>query len=747
MSERGIEAGEMRHFLDVLVRRQWVVYTVAGLVVCLACARAFTREPIYRATALLEIQRSGPDVLAFRDVVRTDPTYPGFNAFYETQFRIIQSRAVAQMAAERLALAKQPAVSQRPPGLLRRAASALRGLLPGRKMPAPAGGPLDPYIQMIQSGLDVRPVKDSNLVEVTYSAGEPRLAAYVANTVAEAYIEFTLTSQFDTTQEANDFLTRRVGDLREEVADLERQLQNYRESKQILPTSGSETVATKGLADLETLYNQARARRVERESRWIALRESDAYSLTDVLDNPSVLALQRDVNELEIRRAELLRTFKPGWPEVQALDRKLEGARARLEEEARRAMAAEEARYRVAREEELRLAKLLDEQRTVAHQLGRNTTEYATLQAEVERKLAVLNALLQRQNETAISSQLRDINAGNARIVDRAIPPAVPSEPRPAFEMALGLIIGLLLGAGAAFGLESWDNAVRTPEDVEKVLGLPTLARIPAASVEARDRKGPSHGGSLLDLMSHSSPGSPLAEAFRDLRTALSLSSAGRSQRLLAVTSTRPQEGKSTVALNLGIVLAQGDRKILLVDADLRRPRLHRAFGLRNGTGLTTVLCGKARLGEEIRPTTVRGLSLLSSGPIPPNPAEMLDSAPFGEILESLRASGWDTVIFDSAPLLTVADGAILASRVEGCLLVVESDATTRDEVHRAKEKLGQVSARLLGVVLNACEEPGGSHYGRYRYRYEPVGEEAPVDDQASPLWKAPARFLKRRMR
>ena len=732
---------ELRQYWDIVVRRKWVVYTVAAALLALAALRTFSLQPLYRATALLEIQRATPDVTAFRDILRTDPTWQGYNAFFETQYRILASRSVARLAAQSLRLdpAAAPVVA---PGLVSRVVSTVARALPRfhRASAAPAE-PFGPAIDLLLAGVSVHPVHDSQLVEVSFVSPDPGFASRAANAVTDAYIEFSLTNQFDTTEQASDFLSRRVGELRDEVAALEGQLQSYREARRILPGPPGSGLEMKGVTALDDLELQARARRIAAEASWSAARQSDPASLTEVVGNETVGRLQGEINDLEIQRAEMLRTFTAEWPQVQALTRRLEGARQRLAAEtqavAARVVAGAEAKYRASLDEEQRLDALLATQKDSAQRAGRDAIEHATLMAEVERKRAVLNALLQRQSEASVNSQMREMNAGQARVVDRALPPPAPFRPRVPIDLMIGAVVGLLAGLGAAFGVESWDNTLRRPEQVEQALHLPTLARIPTA--QPAPGSGPARGPDT-DLLSHREPASPLAESFRDLRTALSLSTPGAAPRLLSVTSSRPEEGKSTVAVNLATVLAQAGRSVLLVDSDLRRPRLHRVFGLRHGPGLSAVLCRKATLDESVHATEVAGLSVMTSGAIPPNPAELLDSPSFDELVaEALRR--FDAIVFDSAPLLSVTDGAILSAHVDGTILVIESDRTAREEARRAFEKLRRINARVLGVVLNHAPESEAA----YRYRYDATS--TPQTDASHSPRAAVRRFFQRRAR
>ncbi len=715
---------DLRAYWEVLADRRWVVAIICGAVTLVAAIRTFTREPVYEAHTLLEVQRLAPDVTAFRDMMRSDNAWQGYSAFYETQYQILSSRTIARSAAVALDLPHHPLAASPAPGAASRAWRALRALLPSRAASiqgAPAD-PIEPWIGFVQDGLEIFPVKDSNLIRVGFRSPQPRLAAQAADAVSEAYIDFVVRSQFDTTNRASDFLAGRTQELRGEVEMLETKLQAYREQRAMLPDPEGGNIEVQSVADMQKMAVSAQARRAQAEAELAAARQTPPAALPEVTGNPAIQQIQTELDDMEIRRTELLKTFKPEWPEVAVLTQRIEGASRRLLEQQRAIAAsvveAKEARFRTAQEEERRLGVLLGSQKNAAQRATRDALGFSTLQAEIARKRSVLDSLVQRQNEIAVSSEGRQADIGTARIVDRAIVPLAPVSPRPALEIPLGFMIGLLMGVAAAFAIEAWDNTLHTTEDIARLLELPTLVRIPRAGEDAGDAPaGPAPAGAFADLVSHHAPASRTAEAFRDLRTALALSAAGTAPRVVAITSTRPEEGKSTVALNLAAVRAQGGRKILLVDADLRRPRLHRALGVRTSPGLSTLLCGKAEAAEAIVSTAVPGLDLLPSGPVPPNPAELLDSSSFDAVLNALRADDrYDGVILDAPPILTVTDAVLISARVDGTLLVVESDATTRDDARRAVEKLRQSGARLLGAVLNKAESRAADRYGYTHY-------------------------------
>jgi capsular exopolysaccharide synthesis family protein len=373
----------------------------------------------------------------------------------------------------------------------------------------------------------------------------------------------------------------------------------------------------------------------------------------------------------------------------------------------------------------------VDRQKREVQRVNLAAIEHQKLKAEIASRRKVLEDLVARQSQTETSEQLRETATSNVRVVDPAEVPKEPSSPRTKLNLLLATLLGLVTGVGFAFLLDHLDNTVRNEQDIERhAPGLALLGYVPLyeplRAVDPRREEG-GDGANPVALASHLEPRSGVAESFRNLRTSLLLAAAERPPRRILVTSCEPNDGKSTVALNLAIVLAQMGRRVALVDGDLRRPRVHRVLGLENGAGLTTYLTGNAEFDELLRESAIANLWAVPSGPIPPNPAELLDSARLDLFLSRLEVeAGFDHVLFDSPPVLQVADAVILSSRMEATVLVVRAGVTSRTALLQGVARLRQARARLAGAVLNAVSEKAGYYYYRYyRYsRYYREGEE-----------------------
>src|SRR5437773_838223 len=448
--------------------------------------------------------------------------------------------------------------------------------------------------------------------------------------------------------------------------------------------------------------------------------------------------------ELTRQQAELSQKFKPDWPAMVRLHSEIEETEERLETERRgiyeQVLGAAESAYRSARNQEGFLKTALDEQKRLSQEANLKEIDYNNLKAEIANQRTTLEALVKRQSETSSSAGLNDLVASNVRIVDVAEVPDRPTSPKIALNILLSLGTGLGLGVGLAFFFEYLDKSVKTPEESLQAVGMPEIGLLPALRPEGSGQRmvktegGENSRGSLVELISHEDPKSKISEAFREVRTALLVSQAGGPPKTILITSAYPGEGKTAVAINLAITLAQIGRRVLLVDADLRRPRIHKIFQVSNTQGLSTCLSGSAAVWPVPLKSQIQRLDLIPSGPMPPNPADLLDSDRFARVQTEFLEQGYDHIIYDSPPVLPVADPVIMAARVDAVALVVLAGVTSRDALAHVVRRLQQVKARAVGAILNRADLSSQSYYYGYSYkRYYGDDDKPEAPPAASP--------------
>jgi capsular exopolysaccharide synthesis family protein len=734
-----VESIDLLSYWQVLMRRRWVVYLAVVSLGLAALVGSFLTTPLYRATTTLQIERLNPEILNFQDVARPDYAWAAYNDFYQTQYKIIASSPVARAAAERLNLSAHPdfAVEERQPGLLAR----VKAMLPRKRRESVKQDPLDLAAAQIVGSLEVSPVRNSHLVRISWVHAQPELAADVANGVADAYIQFNIESRYSTTDQAREFLVDQIGTLKREIAAIEDRLQEYGEAKKIFSVDDSNNLTLQALQEISEQRTVARTTVARSEAARRAALDADPEALPEVLNSTLIGRLRAEYATYEAEHTEKSKQFKDDWPGMQTLRSKLAQARERLELETERIVAqvraTAEADYRKAVQEADNLDRLLARHEAAAQRLKRDAGEYSNLQSEAREKRETLDALMGRQNEMALSTRLRDLDSAssNIRVMERAQSPAGPFRPNTRLNLLLGLVLGLAVGVAAALVLDHLDNTIGSPGELERILSLPVLAVVPRFGGSAtplarvRRRSSDARAGSI-DLIAHRDGRSAVSEAYRGLRTSILLSNPGQPPRQIVLTSALPEDGKTATALNLAVVLAQLGRRVLLVDTDLRRPRLHEAFGLDKGRGVSTYLSGlEADPLRLIKPTGIEHLDLMPSGPIPPNPSELLNSPVFARLGSELLERGYDHVLFDSPPVLSVSDPAIVASVADTGILVVRAGRTPRQSVRLAATRLEQTGGGPFGVVLNDFDdESHGSTYRRYQNyygRYESPEEDA----------------------
>ena len=644
--------------------------------------------------------------------------------FYETQYRILQSRRLTRKTIGLLGLEGDPrfgAQAQEPSSCTEapwarvtgRVTAWISGVV-GRpsESPDPLMLPDDAtaegrFVNCFRAGLTITPVSDSQLVDVTYRSTDPKFAARIANGYAKAYIEDLVEQKFLVSSEAADWLGGQLAEHRLQVEASEAALQNYREQNDGVVVEDGQNVVVQRLVDLNAAVTRARTTRLEREALFTQLDSLDGSTLESfplVVSNTYVQQLRSELSIVEREQEELAQTYGERHPEIIRIGAAVTSARTKLNNEIDKVVWSVRSEFETAVANEQSLTQALKAQQREALAVDRRSMEYTVLVREAESHREVYQELLARARETTIS---RDLRRTNVRIVDRAEIPSYPSAPRTLRDLALAALGALLLGVGLVFSVEYLDNRIKNPDELAALVGLPVVGMVPKV------RKF----GDKAILDGQLPPN--LAEALRSIRTNVLFSTAAGGARSVLITSPGPGEGKSLIAGGLAWSLGQAEQRVLLVDCDMRRPRVHEVMGCSQEPGLSDLLVGQCRIDEAVRKTSVPGLDVIPAGQIPPNPAELLGSVRFRDYIDSLGRS-YDWIVMDSPPVLAVTDPSVLVGAVSGILIVIGADQTAKQSACAAVDRLRSFRARLIGTVLNRVDVDGSRYYyaGYYRKDY-----------------------------
>ncbi|MBI3952214.1 MAG: polysaccharide biosynthesis tyrosine autokinase [Acidobacteria bacterium] len=706
------------HLLDywrVIKKRKWIVLGVLLVVVTVVAIRMYQAQAIYEASGKVIISQQMPIRLANEQETVQYPTND--TQYLETQLNVLQSQALARHVITELDLLKRPEFAD----IAQVQDPDLRDKL---------------MVDSLLSGLNVELIRNTRIVKVTYGSHDPKLAANIVNTLMDQLIVYTLMARFDSTKQAREWLNKRLTELQQKLEETREELVRFRQENQIVELGENQTIAIERLTDLNRRLVEAEADRIQAETLYRLSRESNADTLPAVAADLMMQAIRQRLAEDQRKLVELQRRFTDQWPEIKALKSQIDESERQLAETKQRILARIEADYKAALTREQSLRDELVKQRTETLRQNEQAARLSIKQQQVEASTQLYSGLLQKLNDVDLLSTL---TTTNIQILDRAQVPTIPARPRKMFNIGVSVLVGLLLGVLLALFVEYLDNTVKSTEDVDRLLGLPSLGVVPA--LESLEKKGrlaflPKLGSSkqqnepilILDEQHRSS----FAEAFRSLRTSVLLSNAERPPRTILFTSSSPGEGKTTTAVNTAISLAQTGAKVILVDGDLRKPGLHKMLGMKNQPGLSTYLTRAIDLDAVVdrnatvpwRKSQVKNLFVIPSGPIPPNPSELLSSEKMREVVK-LLSQQYDFVIFDSPPVST-PDALILSTMVDGVIMVIRCGETPRELVHRAKQSLEDVNAKIFGVVLNRVNvQQDGYYYYYYRYYY---ADEQPQD-------------------
>jgi capsular exopolysaccharide synthesis family protein len=715
------EPPHLLDYLDVVLKRRWAVFSCLLVVFCTTAIGTLKQKPVYRATALIEVNPEPPDVLNLKEVLQVGSTTDA-DTYRATQIQVLTSRSLAERVVQKLRL-------QTNPEFLRN--RILFGLLESDpKTPSKLDARLpdtssDQYRNAVRHFLDsvnVKPRPHTSLVELSFDSNDPNLAARVANQHAEEYINQNLQAKWDETLRASEWLSDRLGELKAKLEKSEDALQAYAQANSIFFVAEKQNLVNARLEQLETEYTKAQLDRLQKESLARLVQSGKVEALPGFVSDKLMQDLEGRLTDLRREYAKVTVSATAEYPKAVQIQKQIGSIEASLDRMKKLLGENVTHEYGAAVEHEKALAHAVSEQKKEVNQIAEKSIQYNIQKRETETNRQLYDALLQRLKESQVQAGLK---ASNIRIVDPAEVPKSAIKPRVALNLALGIVFGLMSGIGLAFFQEYLDKTVKTPDDVEKRLRLPSLALLPTFPSNGTGREA---GTQLVPLRPENDGQVGTAiqtdpatvEAFRNLRTSILLS-ADPVPKVILITSAVPGEGKSTLTVNLGATLASLKSRVVIVDCEMRRPSCHRMTGVGNKPGFVQCLTGHVELGEAILQVPgIENLSVIPCGPIPPNPAEVLSSPRAGELLRRLRSEfEYEYVLVDSPPLLGVSDARILSILVDGVVLVVHGYCTPYDVVRRARGSLQSVGARLLGVALNNVDlRRVGYAYNYYRYGY-----------------------------
>lgn len=704
----------------ILLKRKWVIISTVAIVVTLAAVSTLRETPVYQAEGHIAINRESAEILGFKDIGSQSSEWEDYTVTLDTQLKVLQSSTLAWEVIRSLELEKHPEfagigkVSSQTPGMPEESDADRNAAL----------------IAAFKGRLAVALVPNTRVVAISFKSSDRQLAAKVVNTLANHFIDQNYKTKYESTMRASDWLSKQLSDLQLKVEKSQTALVEYQKQHSILGTDEHNNIITTKLDELNKELTAAEADRMQKEALVRTLQGNSPELAPTVQQSILIQRLREDEGNLQQQYAQALVTFGPEYPKVKELSSRIKQIQATIDAEVKRVGSRIKNEYDASVRRESMLRGALERQKTEANKLNESAIQYSLLKREVDSNRQLYEGLLQKMKEAGITAGLK---SSNIRIIDPAEVPMGPISPNIPRTLGVALLGSLIMGIGLAFVLESMDKTMRSSEQVQLASGLPALGIVPVAlGAASRRRKLYGHVPSSqqlneaekIETVTFLRPKSQMSEAYRALGTSILLSGNGEPPRLLMVTSALPEEGKTTTSINTAIVLSQQGGKVLLIDADLRRPSVHKAFDVESQIGLGAVLLGKAKIEDVTLPhPEIPNLFIVPAGSSVDNPAEMLGSEKMRDLLVTLRAR-YDYIVVDTPPVLTITDAVRLSPRADAVLLVIRSGQTTKEALCRARDLLHQVNANLLGVVVNAVNLDSPEYYSYYskygnRYYYE----------------------------
>jgi capsular exopolysaccharide synthesis family protein len=724
----------MRALLRVLLRYKWMLLALTLAGGLLATVQSLRSTAMYRTATLVQIDRTAQRVVAFGQDVDSERDVWDDGSHLTTQIELLKSRAMAERVIDELGLNRRKAADEALPEVVDEARSpdsqdgAGTKQKPGfldrilsnyRKLNTPAitdSQFLDrnSVVGAFRGSVSIEPVRDSRLVNIAVTNSNPELAARIANTLAKTFMAVNLERRLESSTYARRFLEDQIKVTKTKLEESERLINDYSKRNQILAFGDRSDVASQNFSSLSASLARVEDERIKIESFYNEVMRNPE-SAPQVLDSKAVQALKEQRAKLETEYTQNLSLYKPEFPKMVLLRTQIDDLNARIKAEVNVVVVSIKAQYEAARQQEAQLRERVGQSRAAVETVQDRSVDLNLLKRELETNRLVYDSLLQRLKEVAVTGGL---TTNNISIVDEAKPPLFPFSPDPGRYALIGMGLGLLLGLGLAFLRENLDDSVKHPDEIEPSYGLPVLGLIPLVKKSGR-------AGQVASLV-HDDPRSAFSEAYRSMRTALQFSTNDGAPKLMMVTSCGKAEGKTTTAIALAINFAQMGKQVLLVDADMRNPSVHKTMMLHNESGLSNFLAGEPGAGTLIQKANINNLSVLTAGPMPPDPVELLMGSKFQLLLEKAQELGYSQVIIDSPPLLGIADAVVLGNQIPHVIFTIKSGSTRKSAIRDALRRLRHGGISPMGVVLTHVNDKHGTEYGYGSYYGYEAESQAP---------------------
>ncbi|MBG0809349.1 polysaccharide biosynthesis tyrosine autokinase [Methylosinus sp. H3A] len=698
-------ASSFLKYVGLLVKHRILVAAICVSALLFGFVVTFLTPRIYTATTTIQIDREAAKIVRLQDpmVERTDDPQ-----FYTTQYELLKSHALAERVVSSLALADKKEFAEAEASIVGR---LLQKLFTKREDAEPDNARRRRQaIDMVMKGLMIQPVSMSRIVKVNFSSPSPALAQQISVAIAENFVAMTLDRRYSASNYARNFLEEKLQQVKLKLEDSEKQVVAYAQKEGIVSVDDKLSIAGSNLKSLNDTLGVAMAQRIKEEQLWIQAQNGTGLGLPQVLDDRNIQRARERRTELMADYQDKLGVMKPDFPEMRQLRSQIAEYDRQIREQVDFIRQAIRARYEAARDQEMSFSRRIETLKVEALDLRDRSIKYNILQREVDTNRSLYDGLLQQYKEVGVTGA---IGTNNVSVIDKAERPKSPSSPKLLMNLSSALVFGVIASIVTIAVREFLDDTFKVPEEIEEALGLTVLGVIPLAKRDkekSQDRAGYSVATEIIG-----DPLSPMAEAYRSLRTSIQFSTATGAPRTLLVTSSQPGEGKSTTSVCIAANFAQLGMQVLLIDADMRKPSLHEILAVDNNVGLTNVLTGAMDASAAVYENRIFGVTFMASGPVPPNPAELLAGPRFGSLLAMAREK-FDIVVIDGPPVVGLADAPLLGSLVDGAIFVVDAMRTRRRVVRAAVKRLDFARTRLLGGLLNKFDAKNVGHSYGYAY-------------------------------